>query len=150
MKKVILATDHAGFEHKEHIRRFFASAGIIPVDDVRCTFFSLLSMTILIICIRQLSEFSGKQEVFGIFFGGSGQGEAMVANRYPGVRALVYTSPDLDLISLGRGHNDANVLAIGARFVTERQAEQAVKLFLTTPFPGEDRHVRRLGKLERS
>jgi ribose 5-phosphate isomerase B len=99
---------------------------------------------------------------FGIVAAGSGQGEAMCANRMPGIRAAVFYGPmpahealdreggfsqdGYDAVRLSRRHNDANVLSIGARFVSPAQADQAVRTFLTTEFTGDERHVRRLGK----
>ncbi len=84
----------------------------------------------------------------GIVFGKTGEGEAMDANRYQGVRAAVYNSDNLELITLAREHNDANILSIGAGFLTEEQTWEAVKLFLTTEFSGDERHVRRIAKLD--
>ena len=81
-----------------------------------------------------------------IIFGGSGQGEAMVANRYKGVRASVLYQYNEDIIKLSREHNDANVLSFGARFIKEKYALKAVKLWLETPFSGDERHQRRIDK----
>ena len=78
-----------------------------------------------------------------IIFGGSGQGEAMVANRFPGVRATVWYGGNEDIIKLSREHNDANVLSIGARFVSEDDAKKVIDTWLSTPFSGDDRHARR-------
>ena len=84
----------------------------------------------------------------GIIFGGSGQGEAIVANRVSGVRAVVYYGGTLDIPRLAREHNDANILSIGARFVSLEEIQQVVQIFLETEFTG-GRHVRRITKIDK-
>ena len=94
-----------------------------------------------------------------ITIGASGQGEALVPNRYKGVRAIVYYGPaahpqvdasgkELDIIASSREHNDANVLSLGARFLTEEEAKEAVKRWLQTPFGGGERHARRVRMID--
>ena len=89
----------------------------------------------------------------GIILGGSGQGEAIVANRFPNVRAIVYYGKPgmfskLDVIRLGREHNDSNVLSLGARFLSLNSAKDAVKKWLEIPFSNEERHTRRIKETE--
>ncbi len=100
----------------------------------------------------------------GIVIGGSGQGEAMVANRVSGARAMVFYGPRLpmgainieghksddpfEIVRLARQHNDANILSIGARFVSEEEAKQAILIFLETEFSNEERHFRRVKKID--
>jgi ribose 5-phosphate isomerase B len=82
-----------------------------------------------------------------IVFGGSGEGEAMVMNRYDGVRCTTYYGNNLDIIKLGRQHNNANSLSIGARFVDYDECVKAVEVFLNTPFE-RGRHVIRVEKID--
>ena len=143
---IFLAADHAGFTMKESVKNFLREKGykiedvgaytLNPTDDYPVYMHPLA---------KQVLHFS---DSMGILFGGSGQGEAMVANRYRGIRAIVYTRYDLDIIRLGREHNNANVLSIGARFLSEKEACASVDLFLTTPFPGESRHTRRIAAID--
>ena len=96
---------------------------------------------------------------FGIGIGASGQGEAMVANRIKGARAQVYYGPSarvqtdasgnkLDILASPRAHEDANILCLGARFMSIEEAKGAVLLWLQTPFNGEERHARRIKKID--
>ena len=93
---------------------------------------------------------AGETESLAVVLGGSGQGEAMCANRVHGVRAAVFYGPlNPEIIKLAREHNNANVLSIGARFVSVDDACAAVKIFVETAFSGEERHVRRIIKLDK-
>lgn len=83
-----------------------------------------------------------------IIFGKSGQGEAMCANRFPGVRAAVYYGGPTEIITLSREHNNANVLSLGAGFLSLEEAKEAIQSWLTTEFSGEERHIRRIEKLD--
>jgi len=89
----------------------------------------------------------------GIVIGGSGQGEAMVANQFPNVRAAVFYGNKIfqgsDIIKLSRQHNDANVLSLGARFISTGEAKDAVRVWLTTPFSGDYKYIRRIKKTEK-
>ncbi len=88
------------------------------------------------------------QNVKGIVIGGSGDGEAIAANRLKGVRAALYYGGNLDIVRLSRQHNDSNVLSLGARFMDTEEAKYALKLWLTTPFSNEARHVRRIKEID--
>ena len=85
----------------------------------------------------------------GIVMGGSGQGEAMAANKLKGIRAAVYYGGSLKIVRLSREHNDANILSLGARFISEKEGQEAVKAWLNTPFSSEKRHLRRIKKIEK-
>lgn len=145
--EVYLATDHAGFELKEALIPYIESLGHTVID---CGAVSLEEGDDYPDFVHKAAEAVAEapRERVAIVLGGSGQGEAMVANRHQGVRAIVYYGEAADIIKLGREHNDANVLSLGARFVSEAEAKAAVELFLNTAFSGEERHVRRIGKID--
>lgn len=145
---IYLATDHAGFALKEKVRLFLESEGYAVADmgayeenedDDYPDFMTAAAQAIANDLIRGVDS-------KGIIFGGSGQGEAMAANRIDGVRAAVYYGGPTDIITLSRQHNDANILSLGARFVSEAEALAVVKLWLETPFSNEERHKRRILK----
>ena len=83
----------------------------------------------------------------GIIMGGSGQGEAIAANRIKGVRAVVFYDGPVDIVKLSRTHNNANILSFGARFITQEKAADTVDLWLNEPFEG-GRHKIRIDKLD--
>ncbi len=142
---IYLATDHAGFELKEKIKKFLAEKGY-EVKDFGA--FSYNETDDYPDFIRKAAEAvaNDSDQGRGIILGGSGQGEAMVANRHKGVRAAVLYKLDEDIIKLSREHNDANVLSLGARFLKEKDALKAVELWLNIPFSTEERHKRRIDK----
>ncbi|MEN9913238.1 MAG: hypothetical protein RLY66_646 [Candidatus Parcubacteria bacterium] len=148
MKNIILAADHAGFALKESIKSFLQGKGMTVLDvgahelvegDDYPTYMAAAAL--------KVAE-DMKGETKAIIFGGSGQGEAMVANRFPGVRAVVWYGGSEEIVKLSREHNDANILSIGARFVNEGEAQKAVELWLATSFSGDERHQRRIGQID--
>lgn len=143
---VYFATDHAGFELKNEILAFVRDELGYPVHDCGAHEFDEADdyPDYISIAARAVSEHP--HDARGIIFGGSGQGEAMVANRFAGVRATTYYAHNLDIIRLSREHNNANVLSIGARFISREEAKAAVRTWLETPFVAEPRHTRRLSK----
>ncbi|MBI1888641.1 MAG: RpiB/LacA/LacB family sugar-phosphate isomerase [Candidatus Spechtbacteria bacterium] len=147
--KIFLAADHAGFYLKEKIKEWFEEWGY-EQEDMGA--FSYDAEDDYPDFIRPVAEKVAEdpENNRGIVLGGSGQGEAMVCNRYKGIRATVYAARklDLELVKLMREHNDSNVLSLGARFVPEEDAKKVVKIWLETPFPGEERHKRRIAKID--
>jgi len=144
--KIYLATDHAGYDLKEDVKEFLLDneyqvedLGALKYDqnDDYPNFISLAAKAV-----------SKYQEDRAIIFGGSGQGEAMVANRFKGVRATVYYGGSKKIITLSREHNNANVLSIGARFLSASKAKKVIKLWLETNFTNQERHARRIQKLD--
>ena len=144
--KIYLASDHAGFKLKEEIRGYLVGLGYevadlganreTPDDDYPDF-------------IRPVAErVAGEENAKGIVFGGSGQGEAMVANRVSGVRAAVWYGKNDKILVLSREHNDANVLSVGARFISTEEAKQGIKLWLETPFTYDPWHARRIDKID--
>lgn len=155
MPKVYIATDHAGYALKEVLVPYIGTLGY-DVEDLGAHALDEGDdyPDFITPCAKRVAEDKGS---FGVILGASGQGEAMAANRVPGVRAAVfYGAPAqeqqdiegnaLTLIASVRAHNDANILSLGARFLTEEGAQEAVQAFLATPFTGDERHLRRLGK----
>ena len=147
--KLYLATDHAGFELKEIIKKYLEETGHEVYD---CGALTLEPGDGYPDYMARAAESVQKDALhapsMAVIFGGSGQGEAIVANRFRHVRAIVYAGGNLELVKLGREHNDANVISIGARFVTESEAKQAIDLFLATPFSHDERHADRLIRIE--
>lgn len=149
--KIYLGTDHAGFELKEKIKSWLLEWGYEFEDmgayalDAQDDYPDFIGPVAKAVALRQAK---GDYGIRGIIIGGSGQGEAMVANRFKGVRAAVFYGGNLDIVRLSREHNNANVLSIGARFITEDEAREAIKIWLETPFTDDPRHVRRIEKID--
>ena len=148
--KIYIGADHAGFELKEKIKIYLEELGGHEVYD--CGALTLEPGDDYPEYIARAAEkvqFDALHEpAMAVVFGGSGVGEAIVANRFRHVRAVVYAGGPLDVIKLSREHNDANVLSLGARFVTEAEAKQAVDLFFTTPFSHAERHADRVIQID--
>lgn len=142
--KIYLGADHAGFELKEKLKSYLTDLGHDVEDKGAFSFVSDDDYPDFVMPVAE--SVSSDKESLGVVLGGSGQGEAMVANRVKGVRAIEYYGGNLDIIQLGREHNNANIISLGARFVSEAEAMNAVKIFLDTPFSNEERHVRRISK----
>jgi ribose 5-phosphate isomerase B len=144
-----LATDHAGFNLKEEVKAYLEAKQHEVYDCGALTFEPGDDYPQYIaLASERVQHDALHNPSVAIIFGGSGQGEAIVANRYRHVRAIVYAGGNLELVKLGREHNDANVLSIGARFVSKDEALQAIDLFLTTPFSHEERHAERVIQID--
>ena len=143
-KTIVLATDHAGFELKEHVKRFLIKKGYDIKDFGALEYDGLDDYPDFIL---PAAKYISEHKLIGIIFGGSGQGEAMAANRINGIRAAVfYNGPD-EIVELSRLHNNANILSIGARFVSNQEVEKIIELWLSTNFE-EGRHEKRINKLD--
>lgn len=146
MTKIFIGADHAGFELKEKLKEYVKSLGY-EIEDKGA--FSLdLSDDYPDFIIPVAKDVSKNENSFGIVLGGSGQGEQIVANKVDGIRAVEYYGGNLEIIKLGREHNNANILSLGARFIKEDEAKEAVLIFLTTNFNKEERHNRRLDEIK--
>lgn len=145
--KIILAADHAGFELKNKIKDLLITEGfevedlgahvLVPDDNY--------PEIMLPVAMRIVSE---PENTKAIIFGKSGQGEAIICNRFPGVRAVVYYGKNPEIIKLSREHNDANILSIGAGFVESDEAFVAIKNWISTPFSQDERHIKRIAMLD--
>ena len=143
-KTIVLATDHAGFKLKEHVKIFLIEKGYDIKDFGALEYDGLDDYPDFIL---PAAKYISKHKLIGIIFGGSGQGEAMAANRINGIRAAVfYNGPD-EIVELSRLHNNANILSIGARFVSNQEVEKVIELWLSTNFE-EGRHEKRIKKLD--
>jgi ribose 5-phosphate isomerase B len=141
--RVYLGSDHAGLELKQYLVRRLAERGVDttdvgpvamdPEDDYPPY------------SVHTAARVVGDPGSLGIVIGGSGNGEQISANKVPGVRAALAWSPDI--ARLAREHNDANVVALGARMHTAEEAWVITTTFLDTPFSNEPRHARRIAQV---
>jgi ribose 5-phosphate isomerase B len=140
-----LATDHAGLELKNAIKNYLIGKGHDVTDHGAHEYDAQDDYPDFIFpCARAVAA---DPESRGIILGGSGQGEAMVANRIKGVRAAVYYGSERQIARLSREHNNANVLSLGARFISEQEIYDIIENWLDEPFEG-GRHQRRIEKLD--
>lgn len=148
--KVFIAADHAGFYLKKQLIQYLVIKGY-EVED--CGAYEMDEADdypdFIIPCAQKvaLRQAQGKLDTLGIVLGGSGNGEAIAANKVKGIRAAVYNSGRAEIAKLAREHNNANVLSLGARFITPDETKHAVTVWLEAKFEG-GRHRRRLKKIE--
>lgn len=143
---IYIGSDHAGFEMKRVLVSYLELLGHVVIDkgpdhldptDDYPDFVSLVAEAV-----------TAEAGSMGFVIGGTGTGEAIEANRLFGARAAVYYGGPEEIIRLSREHNDANILSLGARFISEDEGKRAVNLFLETKFSGDERHRRRILKLD--
>jgi ribose 5-phosphate isomerase B len=163
MKKVIIGSDHVGYELKKKIVLYLKELGYDVEDKGPYQYDGDDDYPDFIIPVAK-EVAKNPVEFAGIVMGGSGQGEAIAANRIKGVRAALFYSPCLpkqavdiegrksedpyEMIRLTREHNNANVLSIGIRFVTEEEVKKVIKMWLEAPFTQVERHLRRIRKID--
>ena len=145
--KIHLATDHAGLELKEKVKLYLSDLNYEVIDHGAYEYDALDDYPDFIFpCANAVSN---DLESKGIILGGSGQGEAMAANRVKGVRAAVFYNGPEEMIKLSRQHNNANILSLGARFMSEGEMYKVIEIWLSTDFEF-GRHQRRIEKLDKS
>ena len=143
--RVHIGGDHAAYDLKCALVTFLQGKGYDVIDHGPDYFDAEDDYPVAV--LRAAEAVSGDIGAFGIILGGSGNGEQMAANKVKGIRAaLAY---NVELATLARTHNNAQVLSIGARMNTQAEAEAMVEAFLTTKFSGDERHARRLSMVER-
>lgn len=144
--KIHIASDHAGFEMKNFLKNELVTQGYDVIDygpkslDINDDY-----PDFILPCAQAVGADDAS---FGVILGGSGEGEQIIANKVDGVRAIEYYGKNPEIIKLGREHNNANILSLGARFLNNDEALSAVKLFIETNFTDEDRHTRRVEKIK--
>ncbi len=159
--KIYIGSDHAGFEMKAALIDGLRAKDYVVEDcgahlyDPDDDYPAIIKNTMK----RLLVDVKDEADSRGIIIGASGQGEAIVANRFKGVRCAVYygaprgpqtdsSGHDLNMLESSRAHNDANVLSLAARFMTPEEALRAVELWIKTPYSAEDRHTRRIWQID--
>lgn len=149
---VYIASDHAGYEMKKVVEEYLLDNGhdvidMGPFEYLESDDYPDYIKPAMKRMVQSLQEL-GEENVRAVVLGGSGTGEAIVANRFEGVRAVVSNSLNLEIIKLGREHNNANVLSVGARFVDQAFVKLALDIFFNTTFDMSSRHAQRLAKID--
>ncbi|MFC6022532.1 ribose-5-phosphate isomerase [Plantactinospora solaniradicis] len=141
--RVYLGSDHAGYELKVHLANHLAKQGYDLVDVGPFLFDPDDDYPVF--CLHSGARVVADPGSLGVVIGGSGNGEQIAANKVTGVRAAL--AWNVETAQLARQHNDANVVAVGARQHTLDEAAAIVEAFLTTPFSGNERHARRIAQV---
>ena len=152
--KIYIGTDHAGYVLKEKLVLFLKLQGYEVIDKGAFEYNEDDDYPDFVVPVaREISK--NPDGARGIILGGTGEGEAMAANRFPHVRAVVdygeavaVVDDESNIIVRSRQHNNANILSLGARYFTEDSVMEAVNLWLSTPYSGDERHIRRLAKID--
>ncbi len=145
--KIFIGSDHAGFKLKEKLVPYLVDLGYEVVDKGAYTYDESDDYPDFVMPVAEAVSHD-LENSRGIVLGGSGEGEAIATDRFPHVRTALWYGGSLEPLKLSREHNDANVLSLGARLIGEEEALSAVKLWLETPFSGDERHKRRIEKLD--
>ncbi len=145
--RVHIGTDHAGLDFSEHLQHHLRQAGHEVIDHGPTSYDPLDDYPSFCIntALAVVRDQAAGVATLGVVFGGSGNGEQIAANKVTGARAALVWSHDTAL--LARQHNDANLIAIGARQHTLEEAIELIDAFLAEPFSGEERHARRIAQL---
>jgi ribose 5-phosphate isomerase B len=145
--RVHIGSDHAGLDLKDHLVSWLADQGYEPVDHGPFVYDALDDYPVF--CLRAgegvAADRASGLDSLGVVIGGSGNGEQMAANKVRGIRAALVWSEQT--AALAREHNDAQVVAVGGRMHTIEEMTRYVEVFLTTPFTGDERHVRRIAMM---
>ena len=160
--KIALSTDHAGFEQLKQLKDYLTSRGHECLDFGPKAYEPDDDYPDLI--LPAAKAVAGGEAELGIIRGSSGQGEAMTANRVKGVRCALYYGPasppsavdvsgkaaedEFEILRLSKEHNNANMLSIAARFLSQQQIQQAVDIWINAPFTAVERHSRRIQKID--
>jgi len=153
--KIYIGTDHAGFGLKEVLVPFLKNQGHEVVDKGAFEYNEGDDYPDFVVPVAREVSKANNDDVRGIILGGTGEGEAITANRFPHVRAVVdygeaiaVVDNESNIVVRSRQHNNSNILSLGARYFTEETMLAAVDLWLNTPFSFGERHVRRLAKID--
>ena len=143
--RVHLGSDHAGLDLKDHLTRWLTEHGYEPVDHGPFVYDALDDYPVF--CLRAAeavaAERAAGEDSLGVVIGGSGNGEQIAANKVDGIRCALAWSEET--ARLAREHNDANMVSVGGRMHSLDDMTRFVEVFLTEPFSGDERHVRRIG-----
>jgi ribose 5-phosphate isomerase B len=145
--RIHIATDHAGLETSHYLIEELTKLGHEVVDHGPQSFDPLDDYPAFCInaALGVQSDLQSEVPALGIVLGGSGNGEQMAANKVKGIRAALVWNKEI--AELARQHNDANVIAVGARQHSKEKVLELIKVFIAEPFSNDERHVRRIGKI---